>query len=320
MVTMRKFATFQEFLEALLGDMVLDIPPDAYRSLARKVYRETNPELADRDLLELVRMFIAQTIVSAVEGPTKQDVLLGLMFVYSKSIIPLNFGKSTAKVFVSIGESHVSETVYELLGDYYRAIHTPNKIQLTELQSAIRMSTNVSARTALRYYDKVAELLKRMLIEVGIDVFNNDRQNQVTVSQLDIVPADKTPQADLETLLRRYSVKKCSMTPEAFGVTLPIVECEPRQFMCREQAGPINSLNFVFDLAGNSGVILSALGDGITTTLRSIAYQNNKIVTSQCLVFYLSAMHYLDYARRGVGIWQYLAREILDDKCEDTNY
>lgn len=320
MVTTRKFATFQEFLEALLEGMEFDedIPPGAYESLMRRVYRDSDPQLADRDLLELVRMLVAQSIVGAVEGHTKQDLLLGLMLVYSKTFVPLNLGKSTVKVFASIAESHVSEAVYESLGDYYRAIRTSNKLQLTELQSAIRTSTNVSARTALRYYDKAGELLKRMLVEVGIDVFDNNRQNQVTVSQLDIAPADKTTQTDLETLLRRYTLEKCSMAPEAFGVTLPIVDCEPRQFLCREQPGPVNSLDFAFGLVGNSGVILSSLGDGITTTLRSIAYQNNKIETSQCLVFYLSAMHYLDYARQGAGIWQYLAREILDEECEDT--
>jgi len=321
-VKTHKFSTFQEFLETLLDGMEFgqDISPGAYESLIKRVYRDSDPQLADQGLLELIRMLMAQTIINSVEGHTKQDRLLGLMLVYSKSFIPLNLGKSTAKVFASIGESHVSEAVYELFEDYYRAIRTPNKFQLTGLQSAIRTSTNVSARTALRYYDKAGELLKRMLIDVGLDVFESDRKAQVMVSQPDIVPAstDKTPQTSLDAMLREYSMKKYSRAPEAFGVALPIVECEPRQFMCREQSGSINSLNFVFDLAGNSGVILSALGDGITTTLMSIAYQNNKIETSKCLVFHLSITDYLEHAKQGAGLWQYLAKEILAGKCDGT--
>jgi hypothetical protein len=319
-----KYTKVADLLAAQInGDCQADLSADVRRRLTRKIYPWDTVYDVSGDLYDLLQLLMARNIIEMVKSGNQSD-LLGQIMICQKYCDPLYHKKSLKIVFDVIKSTGPSDVVHEVIAAYYQKVGLPNELDVALMQSMLSSVSFVSYRTAARYCDNADNILKTVLIKVGFDVFGTGSDKVKGVVQTEREPLSEveslqTParekdganQKGIGAILRQYSLDAYAYMPPAYGVSLPITDCVPRQFTQYGRPAALSTENMVIDCIGKSGVLVTNPGAGITTAIRRIAYRSSRLSTTHPFVICISALEYLENANKDLAYIPYLAAMVV---------
>jgi hypothetical protein len=282
------------------------------------ITQEDNPNL---DIDYLMQLVIIKNMLEANQSSSKEH-FLGFAMILLRFAVPLYHRKSWDKIFDAIKAGSASSKISELVADYRLVGYLSNDFSETDIRDALASCANVSPRTASRYKDLANEVILFELFDGDKNSFISQINNQISnpnPRRADREPAFDAIKKEIKVQIRNWIINRNASGPMAYDVSIMSRDAEPRQFAIHENPIKLSSINFASRCAGQSGLIISNPGGGMTTTLRAIAYGDGNN-SAECLVIVVSALE-IYHSNKGEIAFGTLAEIIardLDGNVEST--
>lgn len=284
------------------------VPPPIWRKLIDKFLPHGQDiQAEERSLFDLIQTVTLSLIHRILEAPTEEIKLRGLFITYLQYLDPMYRGSSVAKAFSAFSDPAVAEDISSLLRAHCRQFGGCS-IHKRDIAGRLERLAATHKRTAERHVQPARMLLINVLGEHLQDLSNLISSS--TVPAIQVETGDHVP--DLSTLLERYTVSRCSLAPEAYGIRLPISECADRSVRIQGERFAIESRHLANHLIGHHGTLAGLPGSGRSTLLRFVAFHGNQEGIHGCRFFYFSARDYLDFAKQGYACCHYIAWQLCE--------
>jgi hypothetical protein len=266
-------------------------------------------------LSDFMQHALADLISRAFGTTSINKALTGFLIIQLRYFDFLHRGCSINKALDAFEDPHVEEAVLELLRRH--SIITGREVPITchELLHLTWLKS-CSPKTAGRYAESAMKSIISLLGEFLSDLFELISSTPEPVSTVAVKKSDDAP--DLRTLIDKYTMATCSVSPSAYGIQIPITECVGRSVHARREPHAIRSEHLPNYLANGIGTIAGLPGSGRSVLLQSIALLGNQKNIYACYYFVFSLRTFLERITQGYSLSQFIVAELITGMpCSD---
>ncbi|RPJ51033.1 MAG: NACHT domain-containing protein [Methanobacteriota archaeon] len=266
-------------------------------------------------LSDFMEHALAELMSRALGTKGSSKALTGFVIIQLRYFDFLHRGCSINKALDAFEDPHVEESVFELL--CMHSLMTGRKVNISGPEMLhLPWLKSASPKTAGRYAESAMKSMISFLGDCLSDLFDLISSTPVPVSTVAIKKNDDA--VDLSTLISKYTLATCSLSPAAYGIQIPISECAGRSVHAKGEPHAVRSENLPNCLANGTGTIAGLPGSGRSTLLQSIALLGNQKNLYACYYFVFSLRTFLERLKEGYSLSQFIITELISGiSCSD---